>query len=201
MTRSAAHHAVTHPTQPRTEAMHPMLETYWSEAAPFEAFLETVSEKADLWRSHARRVKLHEDELARVRDLSYSRKLLVLTEDWCGDAIRSLPVVAALAAESPGLELRVLNTDAHPEALSGRLTKGARAIPIVVLFDEEGREIGSWGPRPAPLQAQLREKLRTEGPPPEGALGEYYAPIFSWYAKDKGRTVAQELLMLLERGS
>lgn len=173
-------------------------DTYWPASIPFETFLEGVEQKADLWTSYAGRARLHEDEAARVTELPAKRKVLVLVEDWCGDAIRSVPTMVALAAASPDVELRVLLADSHPEALTSKLTRGARAIPIAVVFDEDGNEIGTWGPRPAPLQAALRAKIRTEGSPGPEDKGEFYAPIMAWYAKDRGRTVAQELLMLLE---
>ncbi len=173
---------------------------YWTEATSFESFRSTVAEKADLWASYAKRAQVHEDERTRAADLPGDRRIIVLAEDWCGDAIRSIPTMVALAEASPRTEIRVLDTDKHPEALSGRLTKGGRAIPIAIVFDAEGNEIGSWGPRPAVLQATLRAKIKAEGPPQPEAKGDFYAPIMAWYAKDKGRTVAQELLMLLERG-
>lgn len=177
-----------------------MLERYWSAAVPFKSFLDTAVRNAELWRSLASEATLHDHEAARAEALPAARKILVLAEDWCGDAARSVPTIAALAAQSSVSELRLLNTGEHPEALADRLTKGARAIPIVVVFDSDGKELGSWGPRPAPLQALLREKLRTEGSPDKESRKAFYAPVLDWYAEDQGRTVAQELLMLLERG-
>jgi len=175
-------------------------EQYWTAAVPFGQFLESVEEKADLWRSYADRARLHADELARVSELPAARQILVLAEDWCGDAIRSVPTIVALAEAAENVEVRILDSDRFPAALTQHLTKGARAIPIAVVFDEHGEQIGVWGPRPAALQAELRAKLRTEGAPSADDKGEFYAPIMAWYAKDRGRTVAQELLMLLERG-
>lgn len=174
-------------------------DTFWDHGIPFETFLASVEEKADLWTSYSGRAKVHADEAARLEELPGRRKVLILVEDWCGDAIRSVPTLVALANASDDVELRVLSSDSHPEALTSKLTRGARAIPIAVVFDEDGNEIGTWGPRPAPLQAMLRAKIREEGSPTPETKGEFYAPIMAWYAKDRGRTVAQELLMVLER--
>ena len=33
------------------------------------------------------------------------------------------------------------------------LTNGSRSIPIVIVLDDDFRELGHWGPRPAELQA------------------------------------------------
>lgn len=175
-------------------------DAHWSAAVPFEQFLAGVREKADLWASYTKRARIHGDEAARVAELPADRKVLVLVEDWCGDAVRSVPTLVALAAAGPRVELRVLDTDAHPAALDAKLTRGARAIPIAVVFDAAGHELGTWGPRPAPLQAELRAKIRAEGSPTPETKGEFYAPIMAWYGRDKGRTTAQELLMILERG-
>ncbi len=174
---------------------------YWPATIPWSEFLEGVTQKEDLWTSYTGRARLHADELARLGALPGARKVLILTEDWCGDAIRSTPTIVAMGEARDDLEVRVLNVDEYPSALDSRLTRGARAIPIVIVFDGEGNEIGQWGPRPAPLQAQLRAKILAEGPPTPETKGEFYAPIMGWYAKDRGRTVAQEMLMILERGA
>ena len=180
--------------------MDAFFETYWPSTVTWDAYLDAVEEKADLWRSYAKRAKLHDDERARLEHLPGARRILVLAEDWCGDAIRSLPTLAAMADATPDVELRVLRSDEFPDAIGEHLTHGGRGIPIAVVVDEVGDVLGTWGPRPAPLQAMMRAKLRAEGSPTEETKGEFYAPIMAWYAKDGGRTVAQEMLMLLERG-
>ncbi|MEM8713305.1 MAG: thioredoxin family protein, partial [Planctomycetota bacterium] len=164
-----------------------------------ESWLDQVEAKADLWMSYSRRARLSEDVLARLSALPGARRALILVEDWCGDAIRSMPTLAAMADASEDLEVQVLDLAQRPEALEGRLTRGGRAVPIVVVLDGEGREIGSWGPRPAALQAILRAKIAREGAPDPDSKGEFYAPIMAWYAKDRGQAVAEEILMLLER--
>ena len=64
-----------------------------------------------------------------------------------------MPVLAKLAATVPGLELRVILRDQHPEVMDRYLTNGSRSIPIVIALDEQFRELGHWGPRPRELQA------------------------------------------------
>ena len=61
-------------------------------------------------------------------------------------------------------------------------------------------DLGWWGPRPAPLQALLRKQLIEQGPPAKEDIGRFYAPIMGWYKKDGGRTVLEEIALLLERG-
>ena len=122
-------------------------------------------------------------------------------EDWCGDAARSVPPVAVAAQATEGLQARYLPIDKHPEALAGHLlSHGGRSIPLILAADERDQPLGIWGPRPAPLQALFRKQRAEQGAPKGDAVDPFYQPIMAWYAKDKGRTTLQELLMVLERG-
>jgi hypothetical protein len=116
------------------------------------------------------------------------RKLLVIAEDWCGDAANTVPLVAKLADTVPGLELRVVLRDANPEVMNQYLTNGARSIPIVIALDESFREIGHWGPRPSELQAWVMTNRATV------AKSELYPQIRKWYARDRGETTLREVL-------
>ncbi len=172
----------------------------WNAALSWPAYLESVHDKRELWEANWQRATVHADEAARLAALPGPREVLVLTEDWCGDALRSVPFLARAAEVAPSLTLRCLPSDDHPDLLSRFLTHGGRAIPIAIVRDEHGECLGAWGPRPAPLQALFRARRALLGAPTKETLGAFYAPVMAWYAQDAGRTIVQELLMLLERG-
>lgn len=172
----------------------------WDAALSFEAYLDQVSDKRDIWEANWRRAEIDAEAAARLASLPGRRRVLVLTEDWCGDAARSVPVIAKALAAANGVEQRYLLSDRHPAVIARYLTAGGRGIPIAIVQDEHGEELGAWGPRPAPLQAQFRARRRELGPPTEDTKAAFYAPIMAWYGKDHGRTIVDELLMLLERG-
>lgn len=179
------------------------LETSWDDALSWSAYLESVVDKRDVWLANLRRAKIGEAEAARLAALPAERRVLVLSEDWCGDAARSVPALAAAFEGVAQIDARYLPLDSHPGALTPELlTHGGRAIPMLLVGDERGTLLGAWGPRPAPLQALLRERLRSEGRPgaDDESRAAFYAPIMAWYAKDGGVTALQEVLMLLERG-
>lgn len=173
---------------------------HWNDALPWPAYRESLADKTDVWAAAERRFELGADERRRLENLPGPRRVLVLSEDWCGDAARTVPVIAKALEAAPQVEARYLPSDAHGDAIRGYLTHGGRAIPMAIVFDEDGRELGAWGPRPAPLQALFRSRLAELGRPTEETRGEFYAPVMTWYAKDGGVTTVQELLMLLERG-
>lgn len=175
----------------------------WNAAVPWGEYFDSVEEKRDIWVSNARRAVVDEYAEHRLQNLPGPRRVLVLTEDWCGDAARTVPVLAKALELAPQAEHRYLDTDGHPATLDRYLTHGGRAIPMVIAQDESGSVLGIWGPRPAALQALLRSQQRDLAPPDKSdldAVSRWYAPIFAWYARDKGKSTIEELLMLLERG-
>lgn len=156
-------------------------------------FVARAQSHPDLWRDMTARARVPEALAARARQLGGPFYLLVLLEDWCGDAINTIPALAALADAAPGLSLRVLERDRNPDLMDARLTGTSRSIPVVIALDADGREIGWWGPRPAELQ-------RWAISPEARALSssDRYREIRRWYARDRGHTTMAEVLDLLE---
>ena len=165
----------------------PEFASFWEQATPWAAYLRPDMEQADLWRGVWEHVVLPGGAAAAFA-ASKIRHLLAITADWCGDAANSVPVVARLAQEVEGMELRLLQRDRPPELISRYLTNGSRSIPIVIALDQEFRELGHWGPRPAALQAWVMANKQTIPSP------QRYLFARRWYAKDRGETILRELL-------
>lgn len=154
---------------------------------PFQRFLATVAENRDMWHAMAARASVSRDVVDQVRGAPGRWRLLVIAEDWCGDAVNILPVVARLAEESGRLDLRIVGRDAKPGLMDHHLTNGNRSIPVVILLDETGVCRGWWGPRPAELQALFERDIR---PLPKE---DRYPRLRRWYARDGGRAIALEI--------
>ena len=155
--------------------------------------MDAAHANCDLWVAMARRARVAPEAVERADAVPGRRFLLVLNEDWCGDAVNTVPYVAALADASATLELRVVGRDANPDLMDAHLTGTSRSIPVVIVYDAEFRELGWWGPRPAELQAWVL------GPGQTLDKAERYREVRRWYARDGGRTTVAELLALLER--
>jgi hypothetical protein len=161
--------------------------TLWDKALTFEAFLAASTKHKGLWEGIYGIARIPEWAAAAVPE-GVQRKLLVIAEDWCGDASSTIPVVAKLAATVPGLELRVILRDENPEVMDRYLTNGSRSIPIVIALDDEYRELGHWGPRPRELQAWVMDHRLTI------PKAELYPQVRQWYARDRGETTLREVL-------
>ncbi|HEU4719931.1 MAG TPA: thioredoxin family protein [Gemmatimonadaceae bacterium] len=165
-------------------------------AAPdFLAMLAAARKNSELWAAMWRHARVDDEFVRRVAALPGRWHLLVLSEDWCGDAVNTVPVVAKLVERSPNLDLRVLGRDDNPDLMSAHLTNGSRSIPVVIALDEAFEEQGWWGPRPTVLQrwvsgqGQLLEKTAR------------YREARTWYARDHGRTTLEEVVAMLERAA
>lgn len=171
---------------------------YWRKAAPFERWLEEdVEEHEDLWRGTYRKHGTPDRAVERAREIGGDWKLLVIAEDWCGDASNTVPVLARLAEAAPNVEMRVLNRDENPDLMDRYLTNGGRAIPVAVVLDDQLEPRGWWGPRPAELQ----EFVLSEKEKGEMETSEIYREARRWYARDAGETTLDELLDVLEEAA
>lgn len=119
---------------------------------------------------------------------------LVLTETWCGDAAPVLPVMNAFAGNSPEIELRIAERDAHPQLMNLYRTDGALAIPKLLVLDPDSLEVlASWGPRPAVLMRMVRAFKEEYGK----LSPEFRENMQHWYNRDKGQALISELVALL----
>jgi hypothetical protein len=161
--------------------------TLWDQALPYHDFVAASTEHRGLWEGIHRIAVL--PEWSQLLDASGARRrLLVIAEDWCGDASNTVPILAKLAENVSGLELRVLRRDEHPEVMDQYLTNGSRSIPIVIALDEDFRELGHWGPRPAALQDWVLANRATIAKP------DLYPQVRKWYARDRGESTLREVL-------
>ena len=170
---------------------------YWERAHSFDRYLKHEVEKnSSLWNGIYSQSHTPTWAARRVADIGGAWKLLVLAEDWCGDASNTVPVLARFADDAPNFELRIIKRDENPEVMDRHLTNGTRSIPMAIILDEAFQLVGEWGPRPEELQEfVLREKAKGERP-----VKEIYADSRRWYARDGGETTLRELLDRVEAG-
>jgi len=163
----------------------------WERALTYDEFVKQSTEHCGLWTGVYRLASIPPWALERACAVGRTYRLLVLAEDWCGDASNTVPYVAKLGALGHCLEMRILRRDENPDVMDRYLSGTARAIPIVIVLDETWREVGHWGSRPAELQAWVLEARKTT------LKEDLYLQIRRWYAKDKGESTLREILALL----
>ncbi|SDK08451.1 thioredoxin family protein [Sediminibacillus albus] len=86
-------------------------------------------------------------------------RVIVLTEDWCGDAMMNTPILFHIAQKT-NMEVSLLQRDNHLELMDHYLTNGkSRSIPIFIFINEKGNEVTKWGPRAPIVQSFIDDSL------------------------------------------
>ncbi len=141
-------------------------------------------------------ISLNDKLVSVINNLKRKYKFLVITEGWCGDAAQIVPVFNKITVASHGkIELKFVLRDQNLPLIDAHLTNGGRAIPVLLVLDENAEKVlNSWGPRPKVLQNLLKEwkKETTE----MQILAE---KLHGWYAKDRTQSTQTEILELFKK--
>ena len=95
------------------------------------------------------------------------KKMLVLGEDWCGDVVRGLPVLARIC-EAAGMDMRIFPRDSHHDIMNEFLKEGKwMSIPVAVFYTGGHDYICHWIERPAVAEREMHQievDIRAENP-------------------------------------
>ncbi|HEY5687927.1 MAG TPA: thioredoxin family protein [Yeosuana sp.] len=114
---------------------------------------------------------------------------LVITESWCGDAAHIVPVLYKLA-EYININFRVVLRDDNLELMDMFLTNGARAVPKLIMIDNEtGEVINAYGPRPSEATQMVLDYKAKHGV----ITPEFKEGLQHWYNKNKGENIVNDI--------
>lgn len=127
----------------------------------YDEYKTQMTRNRDRLEENERTVALTPEDVQFFRELPQPLHVLVLTEDWCGDALANVPILGRLAAESGKLNLRLFLRDQNLDIMDQYLKDGThRSIPTFVFFDQDFRELGHWIERPAMVSEMQGKMLR-----------------------------------------
>lgn len=139
-------------------------------------------------------MKLTPETQEALTKLNNNFTFLVIAEGWCGDAAQILPILNKIAEGSSKIDLKVVCRDENDELMSQYLTNGGKAIPKLIIIDQDHNAIDSWGPRPAIATQMVLDYKNTHG-----ALdAEFKKDLQIWYNKDKGMSTQKDILAVLQ---
>ena len=160
-------------------------------------FLKILSTKLFNYQTNFERALVTEDDRAFFTGLG-TFKVLVIAEPWCGDVVSILPVVARLLNNLENVEMRIFLRGKNPDLMDRYLTNGKKSVPKFVFFDEDFKELGVWGPRPAEAQKifkEVAEKIKTGGMVRSGLA---FIKIKEFYRQNCGKDAISEIKNLLK---
>jgi hypothetical protein len=121
-----------------------------------EQYQEQMTQNQTAFAENIAKVTPRVDDIAFFQALPEAVNTLVITEDWCGDALANVPVLAKIAAETGQLNLRLFLRDQNLDLADQYLKEGKyRSVPVFVFFDQNMRELGYFIERPARATAEM----------------------------------------------
>lgn len=138
--------------------------------------------------------KLSEEFKSAIQQIFSPQQWIVITEPWCGDAAHNLPFIELASRENPMISVSYELRDSEPFRIEDYLTNGTKSIPKLIIQDAEGKDLGTWGPRPKDCQ-ELYSRLLAEKADFETSKTE----LQRWYNSNKGIDIQQELTDLIRR--
>jgi thioredoxin family protein len=132
----------------------------FAQGLTYDAFKAQMTQNKEKFEENERTVQLPSGALDAFRKAP-KMHVLVLTEDWCGDALANVPILGRLAKETGQFDLRVFLRDQNDDLTAQFMNGEFKSIPVFAFFDESFREVGRWIERPASVTAR-RAKRRAE---------------------------------------
>ncbi len=139
-------------------------------------------------------IKVKEEALNKIKTFEEPVTWLVITESWCGDAAHILPVLNKVSELNNNIDFKVVLRDENPELMDAFLTNGGKAIPKVVMLDNNtGDVLNTYGPRPSEATNYVNRFKAKHGK----LTPEFKEDLQHWYNTDKGQNIINDLTDML----
>ena len=143
----------------------------YSQGMTYDQYMDTVKVNKARIEEYYSNVALDAEQTARLQELASHdngpARMMVIGEDWCGDVVRELPVLARVA-EAAGLELRIFPRDENHDIMNEFLKEGLyMSIPVAVFYDQGHEYICHWIERSEVAnreQGEIEAAIRSEEP-------------------------------------
>ncbi len=136
----------------------------------YQQYLDQMTTNKDKFLQQLAEVRVRPEDRAVFVNRKEKLNILVITEDWCGDALSNFPVLAKMVEGAPNVEMRVFLRDRNPDLMDRYLNQSLyRSIPVFVFFDDRMNELARFVERPPSVteymekkQLELRRAMREE---------------------------------------
>ena len=129
----------------------------FAQGMTYDEYKAQMTRNKEKFEENERTVALLPAELDAIRKAPRTH-VLVLTEDWCGDALANVPILGRLAKETGRFDIRVFLRDSNDDLMAQYMNGEFKSIPVFAFFDDNFREVGRWIERPASVTARRKER-------------------------------------------
>lgn len=157
----------------------------------WDQFLAGAKVQREAWVKNAGRAA-PQGLVDRLKQAGDGLQLLVITADWCGDSVHSVPYIAQLASRA-GVPMRVVDFRAGKPLMEAHRTPDGRASTPTVVLLRGGKDVAAWVERPASLQwwfLGMTGRISDE---------ERLERKMAWYDWNRGADALEEMVVLAEQ--
>lgn len=134
-------------------------EERFASALTWEQYLDELEKGRARYEENYDAFQLSDGDAAFFKELAEQpggpAKVLVITEFWCPDCFREVPVMVKIA-EAAGIELRVLARDEHLDVMNEFLRDGEfQSIPVFVFYSKDHQYLMHFIERTAVANEQM----------------------------------------------
>jgi len=141
-------------------------------------------------------IKISKETQQKISEFNQKMTLLIITESWCGDAAHVIPALNKMAELNPNIDVKLVLRDENLELMDMFLTKGGRAIPKVIMIDDEtGAVLSTYGPRPSEASSYVNRFIAKNG----SLTPEFKEDLQHWYNGDKGQNIIKDVIEILSQ--
>ncbi len=141
-------------------------------------------------------IKISKETQQKISEFNQKMTLLIITESWCGDAAHVIPARNKMAELNPNIDVKLVLRDENLELMDMFLTKGGRAIPKVIMIDDEtGAVLSTYGPRPSEASSYVNRFVAKNG----SLTPEFKEDLQHWYNGDKGQNIINDVIEILSQ--
>jgi hypothetical protein len=149
---------LVYPAKERQESMTVTRERF-EQGMSFQAYMDQMAENREKFAANYAAAAIDGEAATFVCNLGVPLNVMVITEDWCGDALTYVPVFGRLAECTDCWTLKVFLRDQNLDLADQYLKEGRhRSVPVFVFFNQDMRELGCFIERPRAVNAE-RQRL------------------------------------------
>ena len=123
------------------------LKSKHSQGLGFDAYVATDPTRAPNWQEKYQAVSLEKSQRELLASFVRPMPVICLSGMWCGDCAIQCPLIAAIAAASPMIDLVFLDRDEHSDLSNEVLIACGNRVPTVLWLSEEFEFVHLLGDR------------------------------------------------------
>src|SRR5947199_4410130 len=127
----------------------------WQKGLTLEAYVDGMQHNQPATRRRLAEISLSPRDRELLSHAHQARHALVMTEDWCGDSLLNVPILAHIVAAVPGMDLRIFPRALSPELDAYYQARGITHIPVFTFLDADFHELATWVERPQQANDRL----------------------------------------------